>query len=466
MGIIIWCNEEFMKKMSIYLHRCKKSCTFAAAFDMQPLLINNRIYSLRYFVLIMKKLITFLFVLTTGVGTLFAESVKIGDLYYYLDDENKTAEVAPLYGNPTSITVPEKVTSDKSVTYDVIGISERAFAGCSELITVTIPNSIVYVGEYAFYNCPKLESIVYNDYLFAHLPQSYKGNYTIPDGIEYIVGDAFYGCPDLTAIEIPSSVNKIDKVRPFYECSALKSINVSEANSTFCSVGGVLYSKDKTILVAYPNGKTGNFTVPNSVKTIGPCAFVSNVNIQNISLPYQLTQIGDMAFYECKNLTSINIPNSVTAIGEYAFYLCKNLKSVTIGSGIASIGALAFAYCESIESVTIGSGIKSIYQYAFKGCIALSSITCKASNPPTCEAENVFQDVDKTIPLYVPKNSVEIYIRANVWKLFKNNTYAIESAIDKVNNASEIKSNKVIRDGVLYIERNGELFNLNGARVK
>lgn len=392
----------------------------------------------------MKKL-SLLFALAISVATMFADPVKIGNLYYELNDEDKTAEVAPMpSGKYTgSITIPATVTSDASVTYDVIGIAEMAFNSCADLTSVTIPNSIVNVGDRAFYDCPKLESIVYNDHVFAHLPQSYSGSYTIPDGIELIAGGAIDHCPNLTAIEIPSSVNKIGKERPFYQCAALKNINVAKGNSTFCSEGGVVYSKDKSVIVAYPCGRTGNFSVPSSVKTIGPCAFASNHNLQKVSLPYQLALIDEMAFFYSTALTTINIPNSVTAIGEYAF-----------------------AYCESMTSAIIGSGVKTIDEEAFNECIALSSITCRAITPPVCAADNVFSQVDKTIPLYVPKNSVEVYIRTEAWKLFKNNTHAIESAVDNVSQASEIKSNKVMRNGVLYIEKNGELFNLNGARVK
>ncbi|MBR0296189.1 MAG: leucine-rich repeat domain-containing protein [Paludibacteraceae bacterium] len=284
-------------------------------------------------------------------------AVKIGELYYNLNDEDHTAEVTYEPGEryKGSVTIPATVTSDASVTYDVTSIGEYAFSTCDDLTAVTIPSSIVTIGNWAFYNCSKLVSI-----------------------------------------------------------------NVAKDNSTFMSEGGVVYSKDKSILVAYPSGKTGNFPVPNSVKSIGPCAFASNQNIKKVSLPNQLATIESNAFFECKALTTINIPNAVTAIGKDAF----------------------------------------------SNCAALSSITCKAVTPPTCDGESVFSGVDKTIPLYVPKNSVDTYIHADVWKLFKNNTYAIESAIDDVNKADEINSRKVMQNGVLYIERNGELFNATGARVK
>ena len=393
----------------------------------------------------MKKGITFLFAVAMSVATMFASPVKIGNLYYELNDENHTAEFAAMPSGKYSgsISIPATVTSDASVTYNVTSIAEYACYSCLDLTAVTIPNSIVTVGDFAFYDCPKLESIVYNDHVFAHLPQSYSGKYTIPSGVELIAGGAFSYCTELTTLEIPSSVNKIGEARPFYGCSNLTAINVVKDNNTFCSENGVVYSKDKTILVACPNGKTGNYSVPSGVTTIGSYAFGACKKLKNVILPSTLTLIESDAFFNSTALTTINIPNSVTAIGKYAF-----------------------AYCESMTSVTIGTGVKTIDEYAFYSCIALSSITCRAITPPVCSADNVFSQVDKTIPLYVPKNSVEVYIRTDVWKLFKNNTYPIGTAVEAVNEASEIKSHKLMKNGVLYIEKDGEIFDVRGAKVE
>ena len=139
---------------------------------------------------------------------------------------------------------------------------------------------------------------------------------------------------------------------------------------------------------------------------------------------------------------------------------------LTIPDGVKLIGNYTFCYCSKMTSLTLGSGIQNIGKYAFCDCKALESITCKAVNPPVCENVNAFENVDNTIPLYVPENSISKYQAAEGWKLFKDNTLPLGSAIDKVNMTSETSSNKVMQNGVLYIERNGELFNLNGARVK
>ncbi len=95
----------------------------------------------------------------------------------------------------------------------------------------------------------------------------------------------------------------------------------------------------------------------------------------------------------------------------------------------------------------------------------MTAITCKAVNPPTL-GDDVFYEVDKTIPLYVPAQSVEAYQAADGWKDFKDNTYPIpDEAIDQVQ-SDKRQGTKVIRNGVLYIERNGKTYNAMGAEVK
>jgi hypothetical protein len=106
--------------------------------------------------------------------------------------------------------------------------------------------------------------------------------------------------------------------------------------------------------------------------------------------------IGSYAFADCSNLTSITIPNSVTSIGEEAFWNCSRLTSITIPNSVTSIGISAFEDCSS-----------------------LTSITCEAVNPPTL-GDDVFEGVNKSIPLYVPAQSIDLYKAADQWKDFTN----------------------------------------------
>mgnify|MGYP002623619281 CR=1 FL=1 len=300
----------------------------------------------------MKKFFFFLLALVAGAGTMFAwdyEQVQIGDLYYNLDATSQTAEVTSQNSDypywSTSITtanIPSSV-EDNSVTYSVTSIGERAFAfcsgltsieipnsvtsigmaafnWCSGLTSITIPNSVTSIGQAAFFGCSGLTSPVYNTHIFAVMPTSYSGAYTIPSGIESIAGCAFYRCSGLTSIEIPNSVTSIGR-EAFEDCTGLTSV-----------------------------------TIGNSV-----------------------TSIGDMAFHYCSSLTSVTIPNSVTSIGRNAFSNCTGLTSVTIPNSVTSIDEYAFIGCTGLTSVTIPNSVTNIGWNPFEGATALASMQAPAA---------------------------------------------------------------------------------------
>jgi len=147
--------------------------------------------------------------------------------------------------------------------------------------------------------------------------------------------DAFDDCVKLTSLTIPASViiigDNIDKAEDAFDgATGLTSITVDEANGVFSSEDGVLFNKDKTTLLLCPEGKSGNYTIPSSVTHIADCAFELCSKLTGVTIPDSATSIGDSAFIECESLTSIAIPDSVTYIGEAAFQNCVKLTSVTV----------------------------------------------------------------------------------------------------------------------------------------
>jgi hypothetical protein len=184
--------------------------------------------------------------------------------------------------NLIGITLPDSVTS----------IGNSAFSGCTNLTSIIIPNNVNSIGNLAFNSCTSLTSVI------------------IGSGVTSIGSSAFNSCTSLTSITIPNSVNSITG-NPVVRCTSLTAINVDSGNSAYSSQDGILYNKDKTNLISYPAGKTGNqFIIPNTV-----------------------TSIGGGAFNSCINFTSVTIPNNVTSIGASAFYFCTNLTSVTFATG-------------------------------------------------------------------------------------------------------------------------------------
>ena len=245
---------------------------------------------------------------------------------------------------------------------------------------------------------------------------AYSGSITIPSTVTYegdtytvrnIQAYAFYQCPDLKAIIIPSTVTSIAMSSPyssneyrscFYNCTSLKTFIVSADNANYSAIGGVLFNKDKTILLKCPQAKSGEYTIPSTVNTINEFAFYGCSSITSISLPDCITSIGEYAFYKCTSLsspitiptgvkvvsnyafaycsaiTSVTIPEGVEEIGDYAFFLCTNLKEQVLPSTINKLGISCFADCNSLYKINIPNGITDIPESAFSSC-CLTSIT-------------------------------------------------------------------------------------------
>ena len=144
-------------------------------------------------------------------------------------------------------------------------------------------------------------------------------NVVLPDCTEIIDPVAFYERYHITSVSIPSSVFLIELYSQdddiecvlFEDCYQLKQIYVSSGNYVYSAKDGILYDKDKTELIRVPEGKTGSYAVPNTVKKIGECSFLKS-NLTSVSLPSSVKTIGNSAFYKGFYLKSISIPNSVT----------------------------------------------------------------------------------------------------------------------------------------------------------
>ena len=239
----------------------------------------------------------------------------------------------------------------------VTSIGKYAFFWCSGLTSITIPNSVTSIGEHAFANCSGLTSI------------------TIPNSVTSIGNGAFSGCSGLTSITIPNSVTSIGN-GAFLGCSGLTSI-----------------------------------TIPNSVKSIGNQTFWLCSGLTSITIPNSVKSIGNETFWLCSGLTSVTIPNSVTSLGKFAFYGCSGLTSITIPNSVTNIEKSAFLGCTGLTSITIPNSVTSIGDYAFDGCSGLTSITFEGSRHPKF-GNDVFDDVDKSIPVYVPSISIDEYKEA------------------------------------------------------
>ena len=157
--------------------------------------------------------------------------------------------------------------------------------------------------------------------------------------------------------------------------------------------------------------KIKKVVIEDGVTSIVNEAFYECDSITSITIPNSVTSIGKDAFYYCKGLASITIPNSVKSIENSTFQYCIGLASITIPNSVTSIGEHAFYGCMGLTSITIPKSVTSIDECAFLFCSNLTSITFEGSTPPKF-GYDVFEDINKSIPVYVPANSLEAYKKA------------------------------------------------------
>ena len=288
--------------------------------------------------------------------------------------------------------------------------------------TIVLPNGITSISNTAFAECA-VTSI------------------NLPESIRRIGKYALAGTP-LQTISIPANVELIDTAA-FYYCMALTAVHVNSSNRHYCSENGVLFNKDKSTLIIYPAMKQDSYyALPSNVKQIEIGAFLECQSLTEIVLPEGITTISSEAFSYCTNLVEINIPNSVNYIGEYAFdgtaiyedesnwtdgclywdncLIATNYEipaSYTIPSGTRLIAGGTFNTSE-LREITIPASVISIGEYAFSWCNNLQKITVLGENPPMLGA-NVFENVNRNIPLYVPAGSLKRYREAAIWNEFQ-----------------------------------------------
>lgn len=195
--------------------------------------------------------------------------------------------------------------------------------------------------------------------------QSLLQNYT------HVV-NAFFDYP-LTTVMIPASVTSIAG-DAFSGSKNLMAIHVHPENQMFCSIDGVLFSKDQQTLLHFPRGIKGEYVIPNYVTCIGLQAFVGCEELRVITIPSSVIQIQERAFADCTGLTSVIIPDSIARIRVGAFQNCTGLTSITIPRSVKKIEALAFQSCTALTSVILQNPTTEIEDYAFDHCLALRHV--------------------------------------------------------------------------------------------
>ena len=358
-------------------------------------------------------------------ATATAYDFEVDGIYYNINgNEVEVTHGKDIYSRyHGAVTIPASVTYN-GTTYPVTAIGQSAFARCSALTSVEIPNSVTSIGRWAFTGCTGLTGIVVEsgnatfdsrdnsnaiietasntlivgcknttipnsvttigDEAFAN--NSGLTSIDIPNSVTSIGHQAFVYCSGLTSIDIPNSVTEIGMLA-FAECTGLTGIVVESGNPRFDSrdnCNAIIETAVNTLFLGCKNT-----IIPNSVTAIGDRAFAYCHGLTSIDIPNSVTAIGDQAFDGCDGLTSIDIPNSVTEIGMYAFSDCSGLTSTVVESGNprydsrnncnAIIETASNTLIVGCMNTIIPNSVTAIGHAAFYGCTGLPSIDIPSS---------------------------------------------------------------------------------------
>ncbi len=406
-------------------------------------------------------------------ATSFAHDIAVanaGKTIYYTFTNNNT-ELAVSYQGSSynefsdeysgNVVIPKTVTYNGK-TYNVTSIGEYAFFDCSNLTSITIPNSVTSIGQCAF-------------------SRSGLTSVEIPNSVTNISGYAFQSCSSLTSITIGNSVTNIG-AQAFNACPVLSSVHISDL-AAWCNISFVdanaanplyyaqhLYLNGEEVKdLVIPNSVTSigkyafqgcsgltSVTIPNSVTSINQSAFASCSSLTSVTIPNSVTNIYTSAFRNCSGLTSVTIPNSVTSIGSSVFYNCSSLTSVTIPNSVTSIGGSAFYNCSSLTSVTIPNSVTSIGSSAFYNCSSLTSVTIP--NSVTSIGTYSFGNCSGLTSVTIP-NSVTILAGAAFYNCSSLTSVTIPKSVtgiggDTFRSCSNLTSVKVERENPLTIRNN------------
>ena len=305
--------------------------------------------------------------------------------------------------NLTSVTIPFGVTN----------IGETAFFECSGLVSVTIPSSVTRIECSAFSECRSLKSITIPPSVTSIEEGMFVGcggleSVIISPSVTSIEEGSFQSCSGLTSVTIPSAVTNIEHLA-FSFCSGVKAFCVDEANPWYSSRGGMLCSKDGTVLVA---GVNGDVEIPSGVERIARRAFWGYEGVTSVTIPSCVTNIGSLAFDFCDGLTNVVVAgdNSFYSAEEGVLYnktktelircWVSKKSEVIVPSSVVNIGSWAFNGCDELVAVTIPASVKSIGRGAFWNCRKLAKVMMCGERPAS--QDSIFHAGGRLRTIHVP----------------------------------------------------------------
>lgn len=254
----------------------------------------------------------------------------------------------------------------------------------------------------------------------------------LPNTIERIEFLSFLYCRSLLELTIPESVTFIDD-DAFDLCHGVESFFVSAANTSYCSLDGVLYTKDLSMLHSYPHGKVGPYVIPEGVKELSNVAFYFDQNIESITLSTTLETIPNTCFQGCINLKELIFPDNcqLKEIGHYSFMGSGLTGTLVLPNSVEKLGSHCFHGCVDLTTLWLPESIKEWNEgFEFYNCKSLDEIHVQSTEPHRIRNSTFGWSEKISIPryLFVPQGCREKYENEGDWNKY---FYILEEGQDR-----------------------------------
>lgn len=305
-------------------------------------------------------------------------------------------------------------------------IGDTVFQECNLLVEVTIPEGVTTIGSSLFRRCSRLRKVTMTDSVTSIGNGCFDEcgaleEVRLSDNLTVVPSSTFYYCTALRKVNIPKAVEVIESYA-FCACSLIEEVTLPEG---LTHIGGYAFMSCRSLNeISIPEGvammdencfgdcvELESVVLPESLTELGMNAFWCCVALREVVIPESITELKSGTFIGCESLDGVVLPEQLTVVGDSAFEGCVSLRSIEVPATVTHVNQSAFAHCYALERAVVRNAyLKQIQSHAFAYCSKLERVELYAVAPPQQLVPNIFEGCAEELSIYVPAESVAAYM--------------------------------------------------------